>query len=86
MDFSKYENIEDVYPFLVNDIMKYIEVTKNNDRYISLMDIMLDYSMKKDISVEMIGDAIASDEYFKSFIEKDCEMHRILLTEKRDEW
>lgn len=86
MDFSKYENIEDVYPFLVNDIMKYIEVTKSNDRYISLMDIMLDYSMKKDISVEMIGDAIASDEYFKSFIEKDCEMHRILLTEKRDEW
>lgn len=86
MDFSKYENIEDVYPFLVNDIMKYIELTKSNDRYISLMDIMLDYSMKKDISVEMIGDAIASDEYFKSFIEKDCEMHRILLTEKRDEW
>ncbi|UOK16791.1 hypothetical protein [Vibrio phage phiKT1024] len=86
MDLSKYDNIEDIYPFLVNDIMKYIEVTKSNDRYISLMDIMLDYSMKKDISVEVIGDAIASDEYFKSFIEKDCEMHRIILSEKQEEW
>lgn len=86
MDYSKYENIDDIYPFLVNDLMQYIEKTKKNERTVSLMDIILDYSMKKDISVEMIGDAIASDEYFKSFIEKDCEMHRILLTEKREEW
>lgn len=86
MDFSKYDNIEDIYPFLVHDIMKYIEMNKNNDRNISLMDIMLDYSVKKDVSVEMIGDAIASDEYFKSFIEKDCEMHRIILSEKQEDW
>lgn len=86
MNFKEYDNIDDLYPFLVNDIMKYIEKIKKDEKSISLMDIMLDYSMKKDISVEMIGDAIASDEYFKSFIEKDCEMHRILLTEKQEEW
>ena len=48
---------------------------KKTDKSISLLDIIIDFSFKRDISVECIGDAISEDVYFKSFIEKDFEMH-----------
>ena len=66
--------IEETYPFVVNDIMKYIEEIKTNDRKANLLDIIMDYSLKFDVELELLGDAIAGDVYLKSFIEKDCRM------------
>lgn len=81
------ENLDNFYPFLINDLMKYIEVVKESGAQIALLDIILDYSLKNDISVEMIGDAISSDQYFKSFVEKDCELYNFILTDNAvEEW
>jgi hypothetical protein len=80
---------EDEYPFLVNEVMKHISAIKKDDPTIALLDIIYDYCFKNGIAVELVGDAIASDVYFKSFIEKDCQLHRILpgLEEQSlDEW
>lgn len=81
-------NIDTAYPFLINDLMQHIEKVKKGMSNISLVDIIMDYSIKNEISVEMIGDAISSDAHFKSFIEKDCEYHNItsMETEINEEW
>lgn len=76
---------EDKYPFLVNDVMEYIVHVKNKGEDLNLVEIITDYSFKYNIDVETIGDAISSDVYFKSFIEKDCELHKIFKTEKTNE-
>jgi len=82
------KNIEDVFPFVISGVMGYIETVKNQGTSESLVDIILDYCLKKDVSIDLIGDAINSDVYFKSFIQKDCEMHKIFKTKgnKLDEW
>jgi hypothetical protein len=71
---------EEQYPFLVNEIMKHIEEVKKDDQDIALIDIIFDYAFRNGIDVELVGDAISTDVYFKSFIEKDCELHRIFKT------
>lgn len=79
---------EENYPFLVHDVMLYIEKVKQSENDDNLLDIIMDYCDKHNVSEETVGDAISSDVYFKSFIEKDCEMHKIFRTEKDslDEW
>lgn len=76
---------EDRYPFMVNDILNYICEIKSNGEEIALIDIIMEYAFKNDINVEAVGDAISSDEYLKSFIEKDCELYRIIRTENQNE-
>lgn len=68
-------NIDEKYAIIVNDILQYIEKIKSKDKNAALIDIIMDFSLKKDISVDVIGDAIANDIYFKSFIEKDLNFH-----------
>ena len=81
---------EEQYPFLVNDIIAYIDEIKKNDKTSALIDIIMDYAFKHGIDVEAVGDAVSSDVYFKSFIEKDCENRRIFRTPidqtRLDEW
>jgi len=95
MEFSSndYMNIvgstdidESKYPYIVNDIMKYINEVKMEGDDLALIDIIMEYSFKTDINVLAVGDAINSDEYFKSFIEKDCELHRIFRKETQSNW
>ena len=76
-------NIEENYPFIVKEVMKHIELIKKSPRGkdTPLVDIIFDYCFKAGIDVEVVGDAIASDVYFKSFIEKDCELHRIFRSD-----
>lgn len=75
------EYTEEQYPFLVNEIMKHIEEIKKDDPDIALIDIIFDYAFRNGIDVELVGDAISTDVYFKSFIEKDCELHRIFKSD-----
>lgn len=78
------EDLEDRYPFIIHDLMRYIEITKksHNNKDLSLLDIIMEYSDKNNLSVELVGDAISSDVYLKSFIEKDCEFHNIIKSDK----
>ncbi len=78
--YTEYE-----YPFLVKEVMIYIDKLKkqkNTSEEVSLVDIIMEFSFQNNLDVELVGDAIASDVYFKSFIEKDCELHRIFLTDQ----
>lgn len=79
---------EESYPFIVNDIMKFINEIKKDGNDIALIDIIMEYAFKNDISVEAVGDAIGSDEYLKSFIQKDCELYKIIRSDspKVDDW
>lgn len=74
--------LETNYPFIVQEVMKHIETIKKKPegKDIPLIDIIYDYCFKYRIDVEIVGDAISSDVYFKSFIEKDCQVHRIFRT------
>jgi hypothetical protein len=84
---SEREDItEDDYPFIIRDLMAFIEKTKSVERSTSLIDIIVGFSFKHGIDVEIVGDAIADDEYFKSFIQKDCEVHNIFKTSKSEDW
>lgn len=79
---------EEEYPFLVNSVMQHISEVKKDDPGTPLIDIIYDYCFKNDLEVELVGDAISSDVYFKSFIEKDCQHHNIMPSdgETMDEW
>ena len=82
--------LEEQYPFIINDLMKHIEVIKKKDIHCSLIEIIMDFSMKNGLEPELVGDAIHSDVYLKSFIYKDCQLHGIFKTnsdaEVLDEW
>lgn len=75
--------LEKSYPFIVEEVLKHIETIKKTPqgKNSALLDIIYDYCFKRGIDVEVVGDAISSDVYFKSFIQKDCEMHRILKSD-----
>jgi hypothetical protein len=81
------EYTEDTYLLLVRDIINYIDKVKQAEPGTALLDIILDFSRRFDVDIETVGDAISSDVYFKSFIEKDCQLRRIFKSPKPEpEW
>lgn len=84
------ELFENNYPYLIEKLMEYILKIKTDERNkdLSMIDIIMDFSFKNSLDVELIGDAIRSDSYLKSFIEKDCEVHGILKSsiQEIEEW
>ena len=63
------------YPVLLNTLLKYIISIKEKDKETSIMDLILEYSMRNSLDIELIGDAISTDEYLKNVIAKDLEMN-----------
>jgi hypothetical protein len=63
------------YPVLLNTLLKYIISKKEKDRETSIMDLILEYGMRNSLDIELIGDAISTDEYFKNIITKDLEIN-----------
>lgn len=82
------EYTEETYPFLINEILKYIHNIKALGSNDSLIEIIADYCNREGVDEDLVGDAISSDTYFKSFIEKDCINNKIFLTDvnRIDEW
>lgn len=75
------------YPVLINTLLKYIICTKESDKETSIMDLILEYSMRNSIDIEVIGDAISTDEYFKGILEKDLEMNNYSSIKKvNNDW
>ncbi len=70
------------YPTILNELLNYIIKIKQNDKEISIMDLILEYSMRNSLELELIGDAISTDEYFKNIIEKDLEFHNYNTVKK----
>ena len=67
------------YPVLLSELMIFIEKIKKEDTELALVDIIVEFAFQNGIEVELIGDAISEDNYFKSFIKKDCEFRKIFL-------
>ena len=63
------------YPVLINTLLKYIICKKEVDKETSIMDLILEFSMRNSLDIELIGDAISTDEYFKGILTKDLELH-----------
>ena len=88
MNIEKNARLEaEAYPVLLNTLLKYIINKKELDKETSIMDLILEFSMRNSIDIELVGDAISTDEYLKSVIAKDLEMNNY-NTEKRinDDW
>lgn len=80
---AKNENTEqEVYPILLNKLLKYIIKVKEVDKEISIMDLLLEYSMRNSLDLELIGDAISTDEYFKNIVQKDMEVNNYTSEKK----
>ena len=78
---------EENYPELISLVMEYTIKVKEKDKDVLLTDIIIDFSSRNNIDIEYIGDAISSDEYFKSFIEQDCKMNKQFKSNiNREEW
>lgn len=78
---TKMKIVED-YPLLMNTLLKYIKEVKTKDNTLSFMDIIMDYSIKHNVELEYIGDAISTDEYFKALLQKDLEKSKYIKQEK----
>lgn len=74
------------YPILINSILKYIKYVKDKEKNINLLEIIMDYSIKNNIELEYIGDAISTDNHFKTLFQKDLELYKYFKTEKSEEW
>lgn len=74
----------DVIHALMNYIIGIKKDQQNKD--ISLIDVIIDFSFKNDLDVQTVGDIISEDEYFKSFIEKDCANRNIIKNKSINEW
>ena len=46
------------------------------------MDLLLEYSMRNSLDLELIGDAISTDEYFKNIVQKDMEVNNYTSEKK----
>lgn len=84
-DKTTEQRLENSYPFLINDILKYIEKFKESNPELALIEIIVQYSFEKKIDLRLIGDAIQDDEYIKSFIKKDSEFHGLLFSDNKEE-
>lgn len=75
------------YPVLLNTLLKHIITMKEGDKESSIMDLILEYSMRNSLDIELVGDAISTDEYFKGLIEKDLEMRHYSSVKKvNNDW
>ena len=73
---------------IIRSLMGYITGIKGDqkNRDISLIDVIIDFSFKNNLDVQTVGDIISEDEYFKSFIEKDCADRNIIKNDSIKEW
>lgn len=59
-------NLEDAYPFLIKDLLQYIEA--NVDCRDSIIDVISEYAYVSGFGSELVGDAINDDPYLMKFI------------------
>jgi hypothetical protein len=76
------------YKEIVQEIIEYINKIKLREKNVPLIDIIMDFAFNMGIDVEVIGDAIYEDSHFKSFIEKDCQLHNVINSKHKNigEW
>lgn len=61
--------IEDQYPFVIKDLLAFLESNYSRDSKESMLQIILDYSESSGLGEILVGDQIRSDEYLVKFVE-----------------
>ena len=78
------------FPNLISKLMEFIVEIKKTDseKELSLIDIIVEYCSRFDLDIQIVGEAISMDVYFKSFIQTDCELRKIFKLKKpvMDTW
>ena len=60
-----------VYAKIFNDVLKFVLKEKTKDKTLPIVDLIASYCFKKNLEIEMVGDAISQDFYFKQLIDRD---------------
>lgn len=63
-------NIEDQYPFVIKDLLNFIESNYTIESKESIIERIMDYQETSNLGPVLVGDQIRSDEYLVKFIER----------------
>lgn len=63
-------NIEDAYPFVIKDLLNFIESNYSIESEESILERVLDYQETSKLGPVLVGDQIRNDEYLVKFIER----------------
>ena len=66
-----------VYAKIANEVLKFVLKEKERNNTLSIVDLITSFCFKKNLEVEMVGDAISQDFYFKKLIETDLKSRDI---------
>lgn len=76
-------NIEDQYPFVIKDLLNFIESNYNIDSKETIIERIMDYQETSHLGPVLVGDQIRSDEYLVKFVERFNDPDYKIQT---DEW
>lgn len=63
-------NIEDAYPFVIKDLLNFIQCFHTKDSEDSILDVILDYAETSKLGPTLVGDQIRQDEYLVKFVQR----------------
>ena len=76
-------NIEDQYPFIIKDLLSFIENNYTIESKESILERIMDYQETSNLGPVLVGDQIRSDEYLVKFVERFNDPDYKIQT---DEW
>lgn len=73
---------------IMSQLLEYIELAKSGDSDLSFAEIIIDFSITKDIDLQLISETINDDIYFKKMLMNDCIARNIIKSdsEKLNDW
>ena len=72
---------EDDYAMLLQDLLAFIAKTKEADPSAEIVEIITDFAFRRNIDVDIVGDAVSTDPRFVRLIREDIDMN---LRQKED--
>lgn len=65
------------YARITNDVLKFVLKEKAKNSALSIVELITSFCFMKNLEVEMVGDAISQDFYFKQLIETDLKSRTV---------
>lgn len=68
---------DNVYARITNDVLKFVMREKSKNSSLSIVELITSFCFVKNLEIELVGDAISQDFYFKQLIETDLKSKTI---------
>lgn len=68
---------DNVYARITNDVLKFVMREKAKNSSLSIVELITSFCFVKNLEIELVGDAISQDFYFKQLIETDLKSKTI---------